>query len=214
MLCAPVNISEGYLRPEADDCVWEKSLIIARPADRPVLSLNGRKLVSVSAWWDPSFRAWSGDRSVLAIVYTDEDSEYWLHHLALIRVQASSKEDEATLQCRQSYRNWSRGIICRLLRWKQTVLGKFLPGILRRELSRKGLSCAVREMTSNKPKVCSYSWKRFDVVLAARSVACAFIRLNTVSNGNGRLALSKSSGHDDYLDAVYRWCDFTRTCPV
>ncbi|HPQ50308.1 MAG: phage terminase large subunit [Alphaproteobacteria bacterium] len=200
MLCAPVNISEGYLRPE-QMIVYEKELDYREASGRPVLSLNGRKLVSVSAWWDPSFGRDRGDRSVLAIVYTDEDGEYWLHHLALIRVQASSKEDEATQQCRQVAELVARYYLPSIA-LETNGLGKFLPGILRRELSRKGLSCAVREMTSNKPKSVRIL-EAFDVVLAARALHVHSSVLRTPFQMEMEdWRPQKSSGHDDCLDAV------------
>lgn len=46
---------------------------------RTVALLGDKRLTSVSCWWDPSVSTGRGDDSVLAIVYTSEEGDYYIH---------------------------------------------------------------------------------------------------------------------------------------
>ncbi len=203
MMCEPAHISDGYFN--ADQLVLYKGDLIYREAGgEAVLAVDGRRMVSASAWWDPSFgREVEGkrrDRSVVAIVYTDEDGEYWLHHLAQIKVKEGAG-DEATQQCEQ---------ICELvkrfhlpsLRVETNGIGKFLPSILRKELSYAGLACQVFEENSSRSKD-QRILEALDAPLAARAVHVHASVFHTPFIGEFEdWSPDKSGGHDDYLDAV------------
>lgn len=72
MMLQPVNIAEGRLDP-ALLCRYGDRLVYKEVQKSASLHLGARKLVSCSAWWDPSFGSAGGDGSVLAVVYTDEE---------------------------------------------------------------------------------------------------------------------------------------------
>lgn len=200
MMCEPVNIANGHLDP-ADLQVYDGHLEYSEAGRLPLLSLNGRKMVSASAFWDPSFGREGGDRSIFAIIYADADGSYWLHHLAQITVSKRDPADPATQQCRQVAQLVKRFYLPSLA-LETNGLGKFLPGLLRQELGKAGLICAVREITSRKPKAIRIL-EAFDVVLAARALhvhrdvlATPFItELQEWRPG-------KAGAHDDALDAV------------
>lgn len=199
MMLEPVNISKARLNSDLLQ-IYNANLEYSEAQVQVQLSLNGYKLVSASAWWDPSFGSASGDHSVLAIVFTDENGQYYLHHLEYIKVDEHG-EDEATQQCK---------IICELVEkyYVPSVaieingIGRFLPSILRRELASAGVQCTVVERTSRQSKD-TRILEAFDVVLAAQSLHVHKKVLTTPflsEMQDWRPGASKV--HDDGLDAV------------
>ncbi len=167
MMLEPVNILESRL----DISLLRRydDPLCAREAQKSlVLSIGGRKLVSCSAWWDPAFGKASGDASVLAVVYTDEDGDYWLHRVAYINVMPKEDEDEASLQCREVTRI-AKELFVPSITVETNGLGKFLPAILRRELGNEKVNCAVAERANNKAKA-ERIIEAFDAPMAARAL--------------------------------------------
>ncbi len=187
----------------------------------PTLPLGGRgliRMVSASAWWDPSF-AKGGDSSVLAIVFTDEEGRRYLHNVTYLSVKPdhlsppacgrgdqggreflNSNLDNATAQCRQAALTLKR-FHCPSVAIETNGLGQFLPSILRRELARAHVPCAVVEKTSTRAKDIRIL-EAFDVVLAARLLhahdsvyATPFLTEMQEWRPGGK-------GRDDGLDAV------------
>lgn len=163
MMLRPVNIAEGKLRPALLN-FYDSSIAYIKELNR--LEINGREMVSASAWWDPAF----GDRdaSVLAVVYTDAEGFYWLHRLEYLRPDPLLPLDEAAQQCRQV------ALIVRMLMVpciciETNGIGGFLPAMLKNELARQNVRCAVREIHSRKPKD-TRILEAFDAVLAARAL--------------------------------------------
>ena len=200
MMLEPVNIAEGRLNPSLMK-PYEAELEYSEALLQTQLKLNGKKIVSASAWWDPSFGKANGDRSVLAIVYTDEDGDYWLHHLAYIQVEASSDEDEATQQCK-IIAGLAKRFYLPSIAVETNGIGKFLPSILRRELANEKIPCAVIEQVSKRAKDIRIL-EAFDVVLAAQA-----LHVNKTVYGTPFITEMQewrpgsSRGHDDGLDAV------------
>lgn len=200
MMIEPVNISNGRLnpalmRPYSDELEYSEVQVQVR------LKLKDRNLVSASAWWDPAFGSAAGDHSVLAIVFTDEEGEHWLHHIAYIRVNENAQEDEATQQCR---------IITRLaadyylpsITVETNGIGGFLPSILKRELAIAGVQCSVIEHSSRRNKD-DRILEAFDAVLAARALHVHKSVYDTpFITEMQEWRPGKSSGYDDGLDAV------------
>ena len=86
MMLRPVNISAGRLDPERMR-VYDSALQYQDRNGTATLSLEGRRLVSASCWWDPAYGApGKGDGSVVALVFTDTQSRYWLHRLRYLGV--------------------------------------------------------------------------------------------------------------------------------
>lgn len=200
MLCQPVNSRDARL--DSSLLQFYNEEITTREAHGIRHStVCGRKLLSVSAWWDPSFGKAGGDRSMLAIVYTDEVGEYWLHHLAQITVNPNSDKDEATQQCEQ-VAELAKRFHLRSVALETNGLGKFLPGILRRELGVSGAACAIKEITSRKVKATRIT-EAFDAPLAARAIHVHRSVLTTpFVKEMEDWRPEKRGGHDDCLDAV------------
>jgi hypothetical protein len=138
---------------------------------------------------------------MLAIVYTDEVGEYWLHHLAQITVNPNSDKDEATQQCEQ-VAELAKRFHLRSVALETNGLGKFLPGILRRELGVCGAACAIKEITSRKVKATRIT-EAFDAPLAARAIHVHRSVLTTpFVKEMEDWRPDKRGGHDDCLDAV------------
>jgi hypothetical protein len=201
MMCLPVNIAEGCFDPD-NLRIYDEDLHYTEASRQPVLSLAGRKLVSVRAWWDPAFGSDDGDRSILAIVYTDSEGEYWLHHLAVIRTkQGQKEEDAATQQCR-AIAECARRFYLPSIAVEINGIGRFLPGILRRELGNSATGCAVIEITSRRPKSLRIL-EAFDALLAARALHVhRSVLMSPFLHELREWRPTKTSGHDDALDAV------------
>lgn len=167
MMLVPVNILEGRLDPALlrryDDPLHDQE--IQRSL---VLSIGGKKIMSASAWWDPSFGKSTGDASVLAVVYTDEHGDHYLHRMEYITVTALDGEDEAGLQCRKVVQV-ARDLFLPSITIETNGIGKFLPAILRREMNDARVPCTVVERSNNKPKDIRIL-ESFDAVMAARAL--------------------------------------------
>ena len=171
MLLEPVNIAEGRLDPDrirsyGDDLVYREANTEA------TLMLGDKRLVSASCWWDPAFGSPDrGDASVIAALFTDSEGSYWLHsvryleHDPALAANPDKGIDEATQMCRQVAK-FARDHYLPAVTLETNGLGRFLPGLLRRELTAAGLTCAVIEKASHRSKDLRIV-DAFDAVLAA-----------------------------------------------
>src|SRR5690606_27408089 len=102
MLLRPVDIRDSRLDPDLL-AAYHHELDYAERNGRAVLSLDGRRLVSASCWWDPAYGApGGGDGSVVVALFTDADGAYWLHRVRYLEHDPARTEvDEATQLCRQ-----------------------------------------------------------------------------------------------------------------
>lgn len=200
MMLRPINVNEGRLNP-ALLRRYEDDLTAREVQQSIVLSIGDRKIVSASAWWDPSFGKASGDASVLAVVFTDSEGDYWIHRVVYIDVTPGDGEDEASLQCRK-ISEVARELFIPSITVETNGIGKFLPAILRRELADQKVPCTVVEKNSTKSKA-ERILKAFDSVMAARAlhVHGSVYKTRFVSE-MAEWWPSASSQHDDGLDAV------------
>jgi hypothetical protein len=166
MMLRPVNIADGRLDPDRLR-LYEAELDYAEGNGVPLLTLDGRRLVSAACWWDPSYGApGKGDSSVVAAVFTDEGGGYWLHRVAYLTHDPTRTEvDEATQLCRQVAR-FVTELHLPAVTLETNGVGRFLPGLLRRELAAHGTPCAVVEAASTRAKDARII-DAFDAVLAA-----------------------------------------------
>ncbi len=202
MMLRPTNVAEGRLDPDKMR-LYDDDLVYREGNGEASLHLGGRQLVSVSSWWDPSYGSpTGGDASVVAAVFTDEAGDYWLHRVAYLEHDPKIREDidEATQLCRQ-VAGFARALYLPAVTLETNGLGRFLPGLLRRELAAAGLRCAVVETASRRSKDLRIV-DAFDAVLAAgrlhahRDVwATSFVTEMREWRPGGR-------GPDDGLDAV------------
>ncbi|MBI4031060.1 MAG: phage terminase large subunit [Proteobacteria bacterium] len=163
MMLTPVNIAEGRLDPSLLR-FYGGSLHYSEELGE--MYLNGRRIVSASAWWDPSFGGKGSDASVLAAIFTDEHGNRYLHRVEYIRNSECDPAPPAEQQCRKA------AFAAQMLRLPSVAvemngIGKFLPAILRKEMAKIRAGCAVREMHSRVNKDIRIL-EAFDAVMAAR----------------------------------------------
>ena len=204
MMLQPVNIAEGRLNPDLirfydGDLDYTKEL--------QSLFINGAKMVSASAFWDPAFGSVRGDKSVLAVVFADDEGNVYLHHIEYIKIPSSQPSpggrgsDEATQQCKIV-----AGIAKALMLPSVTVetngIGKFLPAILRNEMARSSTPCGVKEHSNTRSKDMRIL-EAFDAVLAAKRLYVHKAAVDTPFLMEMReWKPFANNGHDDGLDAV------------
>jgi hypothetical protein len=200
MMLQPVNINEGRLNVDSLR-FYEGELDYREVVQKPTLFLNEKQIVSCSSWWDPAFGSASGDASVWALVFTDIDGHYYLHHIEYIRVSDNNIEDEATQQCRKI-----AVLIGQYHVPSVTVeingLGRFLPAILRREISALNIHCSVIEHSSRIAKAVRIL-ESFDVVMAAQALSVHIrVKQSPFLSEMREWRPSTTKGRDDGLDAV------------
>lgn len=202
MMLRPVNISESRLDPDLMQ-PYTAELDYREHNQQASLYLEDKRLVSSSCWWDPSFGSPDkGDASVIAAVFTDEAGGYWLHGLRYMThdPRLIAKVDEATQLCGQVVdfvRQYYLPSVC----LETNGVGKFLPGLLRRELEKQGVRCAVIEKHSRTNKA-ERILSAFDVVLASKALHVHQQVLKTKFPVEMREWVANVVTRDDALDAV------------
>ena len=201
MMLQPVNIADGRLDPDRMR-LYEAELVYAEGNGVPLLTLGGKRLVSASCWWDPAYGSpGQGDSSVVAAVFTDEDGGYWLHRIRYVEQDpAQSDLDEASQLCRQ-VAAFAGELHLPAVQLETNGLGRFLPGLLRRELAAAGIACAVVEVTSKRAKD-QRIIDAFDAVLAAGALHAHRSVWTTAFIGEMRDWRPGGKCRDDGLDAV------------
>lgn len=200
MMLAPVDIADGRLDPDRLR-LYDAEIAYLEANGQATLRLDNRRLLSASCWWDPAYGApGRGDASVIACVFTDEMGEYWLHRIAYLTHDPGAAEDEATQLCRQ-VAEFARACHAPAVRLETNGLGRFLPGLLRRELARTGLACAVVEAASTRAKDLRII-DAFDAVLAAGALHAHRSIWSTPFVTEMREWQPGRAGRDDGLDAV------------
>ncbi len=202
MLLIPTQASEIRLDPDRLQR-HALPLDVAQRRGRSLLRIGERQLVGASCWWDPSFgKPATGDSSVVAAVFTDEEGDYWLQGIAYLAFDVSKvgEVDEATQLCR---------LVASFVRRHQqptvTVetngLGRFLPTLLRRELRLAGVGATVLEQASSTRKE-RRILDALDPLLAARRLRAHESIWDTPFIEEMREWTPGGGGRDDGLDAV------------
>ncbi len=169
MMLEPLPEAGGRL--DLDRMVpYEGALVYSEANRLPVLTLEGKRLVSASCWWDPAYGKPAGDRSVVAVVFVDEDGFYWLHEVAYLEAprEGAKNGDEAAHYCGQVAAFAARNHVQRIS-IESNGVGAFLPGILRRTLAEARIACAVVAVHTRRAKELRIL-EAFDARLAARSL--------------------------------------------
>lgn len=202
MMVEPHNIFESRLDVKGLQ-FYDDDMDLQEANSVKTLTIGSHKMISGAAWWDPAFAVQNrkGDKSVVAILYTNETQKNFLHHIESISVSSAGADDEATAQCK---------IVAGLLKQfhvpviaiETNGIGKFLPSILRREIARIKAGTMVHEINNRKSKALRII-EAFDVVLAARSL---YVRQSkTAIMFRRQLAEwnpSITNSQDDMIDAV------------
>lgn len=202
MMLRPRNFAIGRLDPDALRC-YQGELNYSEGNHEATLFLEGRRLVSASCWWDPSYGAPDkGDASVVAVVFTDDQGDYWLHRIRYLNHDPALVEqvDEASQLCRQ-VAAFARALYLPAITIETNGLGRFLPGLLRREIANAGIRCAVVEKTASRQKDLRII-DAFEAVLAAGRLHAHQSVLASPFVAEMRDWQPGGKGRDDGLDAV------------
>ncbi len=207
MMLEAVNVLDGRLDPDLLQFYKEPVVFVK---ELQSLFIGGKRMVSASAWWDPAFGRAGGDGSVIAAVFADGDGRYYLHKIEYLNCRLHHEgggrgegepADEATIQCRLAA-FMAKELYLPSISLEINGLGRFLPGILRRELSRTRVPCAVREISSRRPKDLRIL-EAFDAVLAAGALFAHESVTETPFIAEMReWRPGADRGRDDGLDAV------------
>jgi len=202
MLLQPVDISEGRLDPELLKS-YSGDIEYSEQNGEAVLMLEGRRLLSSTCWWDPSFGSPErGDRSVIACVFTSDDGSYWLHRVRYLSFDPALINDapEAEQLCRQ-VAEFVRELYLPSVTVESNGLGQFLPTLLRRAFEKKAVACSVREHYSSTPKDLRIL-EGFDAPLAAGRIYVSDTVYQTPFITEMREWRPGTRAPDDGLDAV------------
>ncbi len=167
MLLQPIAADAARLDP-AHLVRYAEEVEFREANGRASLWLLGRRMATGGGFWDPAFGRLgrAGDGSVLAATFADAEGNQYLHRLAWITQREDAADDPATQQCRQ-VAAIAGELHLPVVRVETNGIGRFLPQILRRELARAGVACAVVETTSRVAKA-ERILAAFDPLLAAR----------------------------------------------
>ena len=202
MLLQPVDIAEGRLNPDLLKS-YAGEIAYSEQNGEAVLMLEGRRLVSATCWWDPSFGAPErGDRSVVACVFTSDDGGYWLHRMGYLTFDPAllGEVSEAQQLCRQVVQ-FARDVLVPSVTVETNGLGKFLPTLLRREFDAQGVACGVIETYATTAKE-RRILEGFDAPLAAGRLYVSDAVRTTPFINEMREWRPGSRAPDDGLDAV------------
>lgn len=200
MMLQPVNFRDSTLSPERL-CVYDGEIEITFANEREILKIDGKRMLSASCWWDPSFAAKDkGDNSVIACVFSDEEGKFWLHDIEYIRVPAENADNAASLQCGKVADFLVRNHLSSV-RVEVNGIGRFLPGILKQVLKERRIRAAVLEAYSKDNKQ-QRILEAFEVLLAERALHVHRKIWQTPFIEEMREWSVEGTSHDDALDAV------------
>lgn len=202
MLLQPVSIAEGRLDPDRL-VLYEAELEYREGNGEATLILGGRRLVSASCWWDPSYGSpQKGDASVIAAIFTDDQGDYWLHRVEYLEHDPAiaDQQAEAVQLCRKVSR-FLKDVYLPSVTIENNGIGKFLAGLLRHELRNDGLDAAVLEKASSRSKD-QRIIDAFDAVLAAGRLHAHCSVWQSPFIAEMREWRPATNGRDDGLDAV------------
>lgn len=204
--------SQMMLQPSADDDVrlnpddlvrYDDEIVCRESNGRLVLTIGGRRMISVAAWWDPAYGSPArGDASVVAAVFVDDDGNYWLHDVRYLVHDPARRDDvdEATQLCRQVVA-FARDLYLPSITIETNGIGRFLPAVLRREMGVEGCGCRVLEHVSHRSKDLRIL-DAFDPILAAGALRAHARVWRTPFIDEMREWRPGRNGRDDGLDAV------------
>lgn len=199
MMLNPVPLTDSRLNPN-HLVFYDTELELTIANETAGLKLGDIKMVSVSCWWDPSFgMIGKGDNSVIACVFTDENGQTYLHDLQYLSVP-EGEENSAAWQCKQVGDFLRRNYIP-AVHLETNGIGKFLPALLRTELSRSRIPCAVIENVSHQNKAVRIL-SAFDALLMNKGLSVQTRIKNTPFITEMREWIPNGKTKDDALDAV------------
>ena len=200
MMLKAVDITLCRLNPD-DLRFYENGLELSFANGHDILKIGDKRMSGVSCWWDPAFGSKTGDGSVVACVFCDENGGYYLHDLEYIKIeQKHGDENTADLQCERVAAFLERNFIS-AIHLEINGIGRFLPGILKQKLATKNLKIAVLEEYSSQNKA-QRILENFEVLMAAKALNVNKKIISTGFLEEMREWDMNKNCHDDGLDAV------------
>ena len=204
-----VNPSESRLN-SSQVKIYDGNIDISYQNNKFVLSINGVKMNSVSASWDPSYGSIGGDDSVIACVFTGDDGKYYLQDLEKIDVNKYSNIDPARSQCLSVIDFATRNYLPSI-NLESNGVGKFLPELLKSMLDNKNIKLSVLPFTSKQIKN-NRIMSAFDSVLDAQHL---YINKKIIKTGFleqlSDFKPTEKNNKDDMIDAVSHCLNFEPT---
>ena len=198
MMLKPAGLGDTRLDTSRLKFYYE-DIIYHEANDAATLKIGDVQMASVSCWWDPSFGSASGDASVIACVFSDNSGHYYLHRIQKLLVPSDT--EATSYQCNQVVRFIKKNYIP-ALHLESNGIGKFLPALLRQELSKAGVACSIIEETSRERKV-SRILSAFEAPLMNGALYVHQSLKNSELLGQMQdFNPQAPRGHDDVLDAV------------
>jgi hypothetical protein len=167
------------------------------------LWIGDTPMVSSACWWDPAYgRPGRGDRSAIAVVMIDRFGRYWLHAVRylLFSPKELDEVDEATQLTRQAIA-FAAALHQTRLFIETNGIGRFLPGLVRRELRGRSCNLTLVERHSTRSKA-QRILQALDPILAASHL---LVHQSVAESGfieEMREWAPDSLARDDGLDAV------------
>lgn len=198
----PTATQDGRFEPDRLR-IYDSGLEVAEGNGVRTLRIEGRLMVSAAAAWDPAYGvSGQGDRSVAAAVFVDDDGRYYLHELSYHKVDPLRLDDEAeAIQLCRQVADFAERLFLPSIRVERNGIGAFLPTLLRNELNRRGVACAVIASSSSTSKD-QRILDAFDARLAAGSLYAHRNVLTTPFCTELEEWRPGCKGPDDGMDAV------------
>lgn len=198
MMLHPTPLTDSRLCVE-NLVFYTADLTLSESNETARLQIGETRMVSSSCWWDPSFGTiGKSDNSVIACVFTDEKGRSYLHDLQYLSVPEN--EESASYQCRQVADFVKRNYLP-AVHLETNGIGKFLPALLRMELARNKIPCAVIENTSHQNKAIRIL-SAFDALLMNKGLSVHTSIKQTPFLCEMREWIPNGKTKDDALDAV------------
>ena len=160
-------------------------------------------MVSSVCWWDPAYgRPGRGDRSAIVVIMVDRLGRYLMHALRYLQFSTErlKEVDEATQMARQAIA-FAASLHQTRLFIETNGIGRFLPGLVRRELRNSTCNLTLVERHTTRGKA-ERIMQALDPVLAAGHL---LVHQSVVESGffeEMREWAPDSLARDDGLDAV------------
>lgn len=191
-LLQPYNPSETVLDPTLIS-TYSFELEVHTANGSTLARLKDYRVMGVSAYWDPSSATLQTDDSVLAIVFTTEDGNYFIHRA--IKLDGGAEE-----QCHQVIQTMLDNHVSHVF-IETNGIGNFLPAIFKKIAEGKGVTCEGKHTSQNKLEKIMHAYETrlsAGFLHAHKSVMETPFRTQ-LRDFNHR---SVGRGKDDFIDAV------------
>lgn len=155
-------------------------------------TLNDKELRSVSCWWDPAMSSARGDDSVVAIVFSDDDNNYFVHRTIAVK----GDTDQQCIAVKKLALEFNIPVVT----IEMNGIGALLPPMLIKHLEGTGI--AVDTAFSSEKKN-DRIIKAYEVPLyAGRIHAHASVLNSPFLHQLKDFEPSQTNNKDDYIDSV------------